>query len=409
MNQHVLHILNGLTGGAAESTLTIIHALNKRGIKSSIYVMNRGVSDIPDKISKAVENRVEKGPLYLWVKNRGSFFKKILAEGYYLTSTGFLYHSTNKIMAFAQKVGVTTISSSTSVSPDGAIAAMRLGLPHIWHIRELYGNEYQFNPKTFWSNGFNDALVKSGYVINNSVFTQYALSLNNENSVVVGNAIDFDELVTLRESFNFDNQDSIVNFGIIASSASWKRHDLIIKAASFLKNKNTKFRLLLIGFDINNDSNEYIDSLVALVDEYQLHEQVIFRGKVSNSYKAFKDIDVLVHAATAESFGRIYFEAFAAGRPVIAADSIAPRQIIEHGKNGFLVSPNNPAEIADYMYLLLDQEQLKIMSECASKRIDENFSAEKLISEMMAHYNEAIDVKTSKHSFLSAIKRLKNI
>ena len=48
-----------------------------------------------------------------------------------------------------------------------------------------------------------------------------------------------------------------------------------------------------------------------------------------------------------ESFGMVLTEAFAAGTPVVASDIAGYRQVVTHGRDGLLVPPADPLELAE--------------------------------------------------------------
>ena len=48
-----------------------------------------------------------------------------------------------------------------------------------------------------------------------------------------------------------------------------------------------------------------------------------------------------------ESFGMVLTEAFAAGTPVVASDIAGYRQVVTHGRDGLLVPPGDPLELAE--------------------------------------------------------------
>jgi glycosyltransferase involved in cell wall biosynthesis len=64
--------------------------------------------------------------------------------------------------------------------------------------------------------------------------------------------------------------------------------------------------------------------------------------------KAFESVDwLVVPSLWGEPFGRVVIEAFAHGVPVIASDGGAFPELIEHGKNGFLFTPDDPNSLVE--------------------------------------------------------------
>jgi glycosyltransferase involved in cell wall biosynthesis len=68
--------------------------------------------------------------------------------------------------------------------------------------------------------------------------------------------------------------------------------------------------------------------------------------------------DVLCVPSTQESFGGVFTEAWAMGRPVVGGDIPAVREVIADGDDGFLV-PQDPRMIADRLRTLLDDAGLR--------------------------------------------------
>jgi glycosyltransferase involved in cell wall biosynthesis len=68
-------------------------------------------------------------------------------------------------------------------------------------------------------------------------------------------------------------------------------------------------------------------------------------------------MDVIVHCSTApEPFGRVVVEAMLAGRPVVASNAGGIKEIIEHGKTGFLVKPGDAAALCACLHGVLANE-----------------------------------------------------
>ena len=401
---HVLHVLNGLTGGAAESTLEIINELNANDIESSIYVFGRNSSVIPNKIEAAVGGRVFRGPLYLWVSHRGGIFSKVASEIFYLAYSIFLSRSSGSIKKVAKSVNASLISSCTSVSPDGALAALRAGIPHVWHIRELYGEGKMFSAKTLWRRNFRKSILSTGMVVCNSPFTRDSLFLFDDKVVVVFNKIDLNGLGRLRGKYPHEAS-RCVSFGVIASGAKWKRHDVAIEAAGMLKKDYSNFKINFIGFELESLPLEYRNSLIQKIEHHKLEDNVEFLGKLESSVEAFSRIDVLVHAATAESYGRVYYEAAASGRPIIACRSLAADRVVLNGKNGYLVDPNDTREMVERMKVFLSFEKIMEFGISGATMMDDGFKVAKNDSVVDLYMSHAAN-PTRPRGLISAFQQL---
>ncbi len=72
---------------------------------------------------------------------------------------------------------------------------------------------------------------------------------------------------------------------------------------------------------------------------------------------------VLCVPSSYEGFGIVYLEGMGAGLPAVASDAGAAREIITHGRDGFLVPPGDAASLAHHIGTLIDdRERLARMS-----------------------------------------------
>jgi spore coat protein SA len=69
--------------------------------------------------------------------------------------------------------------------------------------------------------------------------------------------------------------------------------------------------------------------------------------------------DIYVHTATYEPLGLVLLEAMAAGLPVVTLDGGGNRDLIENGKNGFIINNQNPKHFAEKILEVKDNEEMK--------------------------------------------------
>lgn len=123
-----------------------------------------------------------------------------------------------------------------------------------------------------------------------------------------------------------------------------------------------KANLLVIGGHINpdhsNDSEEVdqIYRMYHLFDSYGLDQEVRWLGMHLNKeltgelYRIIADRrGVFVQPALFEAFGLTVIEAMGSGLPTFATCFGGPMEIIEHGKSGFHIDPNNGDSIAEQL------------------------------------------------------------
>jgi len=115
----------------------------------------------------------------------------------------------------------------------------------------------------------------------------------------------------------------------------FKQFDLLIKAFSNIKDKHPDWHLVILG------DGEERDDLNQLVCNLEMVDSVYFPGKVGNMSEWYERANIFVLSSVVEGFPNVLLEAMAYGLPCISFDcDTGPRDMIQDGINGILVSPN---------------------------------------------------------------------
>jgi glycosyltransferase involved in cell wall biosynthesis len=247
-------------------------------------------------------------------------------------------------------------SNSTTAHLVGGLAGERTGRPTIWHCRDLVPLS-RLAPQLAAratrviaiSGCVADMLEKEG--------------VPHEKIVIVRNGIDPDEWhlrerSLLRESLPFPN-DSFV-FGMVGQLVPWKNHIAFIEAAAQLvqDQEYDRARFITIGGDLWGEQTPYVRELRDLVKKHDLADRFNFIPNLVDGADAIAALDVLVHPAHDEPFGRVIMEAMALRRAVIAMNENGPREIVTHEHDGLLVSPSEEHGLAKAMKRIMDDRDL---------------------------------------------------
>lgn len=169
----------------------------------------------------------------------------------------------------------------------------------------------------------------------------------------------------------------------------------LIKAFAVLKAQSPQATLRIVG-ELNHVN--YVADCQRLVSEYGLHESVRFLGKADRA----KLLDELSQAACLALVSRqetapiIVEEAMAAGVPVVASKLCGLPYLIEHGRTGFLVDPDDHTQIAEAIKLLLSNAQLtNEMGERARTIARSRFHAHAVARRTLALYQEVLGERAS--------------
>jgi glycogen(starch) synthase len=100
---------------------------------------------------------------------------------------------------------------------------------------------------------------------------------------------------------------------------------------------------------------------LALRQRFAGLERVVFLDRVSDDEKLdlLNACDVFALPSVGESFGIVYLEAWAVGKPVIGADSGATPSVITDGVDGLLVTPGSASDVADKITRLYQDGALR--------------------------------------------------
>jgi len=111
-----------------------------------------------------------------------------------------------------------------------------------------------------------------------------------------------------------------------------------------------------------------------LIGKLNLEGKIILAGWRRDIPEILSETDVLVLTSLWEGLPISVLEALASGCPVVTTDTGGIRDVIQDGKNGFLVQPKEIAKMAEKLTLLLQNDALrKSMSAFSRKSLQDGF------------------------------------
>jgi glycosyltransferase involved in cell wall biosynthesis len=164
--------------------------------------------------------------------------------------------------------------------------------------------------------------------------------------------------------------------GVFSRLAAWKGQHVLLEALAGLPGVGC----IVVG-DALFGEQAYATELKQLVLDRGLTDRVRFLGHRSDVPKLMKAVDVMVHPSIdPEPFGRTLVEAMLAGVPVIATNAGAAPDILEGGKAGTLVPPNDARALASAIAAVLARpETLHGQLAYASLRAQARYSVTQML------------------------------
>ena len=128
--------------------------------------------------------------------------------------------------------------------------------------------------------------------------------------------------------------------------------DLICAIASL---ERGRFELEVVG------SGPDESSLRELAERLGVGKEVVFAGSVDRAEipGRYRDADIFTLASWEEAFGNVFAEALASGLPIVGSTVGGIPELVEHGRNGFLVPPREPVALAAAIRHLADNPELR--------------------------------------------------
>ena len=122
--------------------------------------------------------------------------------------------------------------------------------------------------------------------------------------------------------------------------------------------------------------------LEALSEELRVRDNVIFAGFRSDIKEILSAIDILVIPSLLEGFPMVTLEAMAMAKPIVATNIDGITEQIRDGVDGILVPPKDPSALAEaVMRILNDKELARSIGLAARKKVEQEFSVEKMVAE----------------------------
>ena len=346
----VLHVLNDLRGGATMSALALMRA--GKGLNSTIqhYVIYPGPFGRRHPSLDGVAEDYSAAPITTWQQQKRrttrGWMRWIKGE----LGSGFGFRSRRTLSKLIGDWGIDVVHTNTAIIADGARVAMKLGLPHVWHIRERVG-----------INGFmqfrlsDQALARliadhstAIPVISRYVQEFFEIHGQADKTELVHDGTDLlttgdpqvnQRGIELRRRWGIPEGAVVV--GMVGGlKTRVKRHDLFVESASDVARIHPETFFLIVGsFPVASERRKgtWASRMLDLAARSGLNERLVFTGHQDDMPAVWSAIDIYVHLCAVEGFSRAILEAMATGKSVVAVDGGGNPEAISNEDTGLLI------------------------------------------------------------------------
>lgn len=188
---------------------------------------------------------------------------------------------------------------------------------------------------------------------------------------------------TLRDELRLPPAEPII--GIVARLAADKDHATLLDACGLLFQRGLCFTLVIIG---DGPLRAFLQNKVR--DE-GYGDKIRFLGTRLDIPNLISQLDLFVLSSITEGISLTLLEAMCSQIPIVATDVGGNREVVEDGVTGFIVPAKSPERLSEKMKVLLDNRALRIaMGEAGRRRVIENFSLTKAVSEYVSLYQQVL-------------------
>lgn len=288
-----------------------------------------------------------------------------------------------RIASFARKRQVQIIHSNSSAIDAGARAALRCGLPHVWHFREFGDLDYGLSYLLGKEESARRACAVPGKIvfISKCLRHYYEKEIPDAHAEVIYNGVAgtflYDKHEAVQNGKGRSRARGTVTFLIAGNFHEGKHQELAIEACRILHMQGVRgMRLVIAGASSALKSSKAFEERLRAEAGKLPDGMITFTGYVSDMAGLRKTTDVELVCSAMEAFGRVTAEAMLSSNPVIGADSGATPELITDGENGFLFESGNAEALADKMrYFLERPDELVRMGTNACRYAKEHFLA----------------------------------
>lgn len=287
-----------------------------------------------------------------------------------------------------------------AVTVHGGIAAKLVGLPavhtlHTFAYPNATAREVRRSEITWFAlRNFHDQVIAVSAAVG-----EYAIAegrVPREKITVLYNGIDTGyfrrgsdiDRAAVRKAFGIP-----LNAALVVTVAVLRREkgiQYLIEAWPKILESVPKAYYLIVG------AGPYEDQLKSLAATYQLTDRVLFAGARSDIPAILGSSDLFVLPTLDDVLPTVLAEAMASGLPIIASRVGGVPEMVEHGRNGLLIQPGDPAQLAAAcVRLLRAPDEARRLGQGGLAVAEARFNVRKQVQELENTYRALLERQRS--------------
>ncbi len=204
---------------------------------------------------------------------------------------------------------------------------------------------------------------------------------NNSKVSVISNPVTFDTNIKTAPLTN----KKIITAGRLVYQKNYK---FLINTWKIVDQKHPDWQLEIWGDGVLKNE------LSKLINTLGLNNKVLLMGYTNDVISQMQKASGYVLSSLFEGMPLVLIEAMSCGLPIVSYTCrCGPKDLIEHGKNGFLCEVNDETKLAEYICSIIEDDRLRIRMGQASKKKSEEFRIEKIATQWINLFQTLINNK----------------
>lgn len=229
-----------------------------------------------------------------------------------------------------------------------------------------------------------------GFIFQTNRAREYYHKKVQKKGIVIHNAIS-NPLLEEVDSRDIRSEKLITSMGRLEDQ---KAQDIMIKAFEPIAKEYPEYKLVIYG------EGSKRQELEKLVEKLQLQKQVFLPGNDEKAILQVAKSKIFLFTSRFEGMPNALMEAMALGIPAISTDCpMGPAELIENGRNGFLVAVDDEIAITNKIKLLLDNEKLATNISENSKEIKATHSIENIYNQYLEYFQKIVGEDHERKNF----------
>jgi glycosyltransferase involved in cell wall biosynthesis len=339
----VLFFLPNCLGGSEHVLITIAKFLNKDFFEVKFVVVAASTKDVKDIIPKNYDI------LHVFIRNIWDF-------------------TTYKLVRLMKKEKPDIVFSSLIYLNARVILSARI----VRNIKIIIRNNISYSDakkdcklliKLFYK--FSDIIISQQDEMRDELLN--VLHLPPHKIITLYNPLDTSLIDdNLKAPSPYNTEENIIKFIWTGRIAPEKGQDALIGAFHIISEKIPNANLYFLGKYSENSS--YYQTLIKLIETYNLTKRVHFLGFDKNPHKWIKHADCFIQPSRKEGLPNALIEAMYIGIPVVATRCVPIiDRIIKDGYNGYIVNPDSIDKMAEAMMKAIHLKDFTMTYKSATK------------------------------------------